>query len=101
MIKYIFFPETQELELEVDLADAFKDSKGMTEFVLNAGAEAQTAILSILARIYQTINYVCAKGKGIPEKDRNLVKRILIQTACQETTLELFDEFLKGIKSPY
>lgn len=100
MIKYYFNPETKEHDLEVDLADAFKDSTGMTDFVINSGLEAQTAVLSIMARMYQTMDYICSKGKEMSKEHRKRIKRILIETACQEVTLELFNEFLKTIHSP-
>ncbi len=100
MIRYFFDPNTQEHELKVDLVDAFKDSKEMTDFLINAGLEVQTAILAIIARIYHTVDYICSDGKGMNRKNRDMIKEIMIQTACQDTTVDTLNEFMNGTNNP-
>ena len=41
MIKYEFDPDTQHQVIETDLTNAFKNAKGMTDFIVNCGIEAQ------------------------------------------------------------
>ena len=93
MIKLHFDPKTEKSELNVDLSWAFENSDDFQGFLTNAGLEAQGAILAIISRMFDTIAHVT--GGKLTEDQTKVVKEVLIQIACQDVDVSLFNQFRK------
>ena len=92
MIRLEMDPQSNaESDVWWDFNWAFDNAKDLPEFVSNAGIEAQTAILAILSRMYERINLVTL-GR-MTKKQAKVVKDVLIQVACQDVDVAMFDQF--------
>lgn len=70
---------------------AMDNSSTASEFISNAGVEAQAAILAIISRMYEMItNHVVGK---ITKQQKKMIKETLIQIACQDVDVSMLDQF--------
>ncbi len=74
-----------------DYSWAYDEATCFSEFLINAGVEAQTAILAIISKMYDRIT--CITKKEITKTDAKMIKGVLIKIACKEVNIAALDEF--------